>query len=317
MRNLKYMSLIAEIKELLPAVGSRLRPEELMALHTSFRIGGPADIFFEAEAVDEVILLIEYCRNKGLPYTILGRGSNVLVADRGIRGVVISIADHFAGIALEEKNNDDDKRKLFTVKAGTGLTYLSRYMAKLSLSGLEFACGIPGTLGGAIMMNAGAYDGCMEQVISRTVYLNEDLAICSISGSEHRFSYRDSIFAHNNFIILQADLVMVNGDKTEILARMAELNRRRQASQPLELASAGSAFKRPAGFYAGRLICDSGLQGARIGDAQVSEKHAGFIVNLGAATAGDVYSLFHLVREKVYRRTGVEMIPEVRFIGEW
>lgn len=312
-----HSSVIEDIHSILPAAGDRIKADEPMARHTSFRIGGPADIFIEARNAEEIIKLIKYCRKKNVNYTILGKGSNILVADKGIRGIVISIAEQYSGIKINQDSTFTADGKSITVQAGTSLASLSRQAALQNLTGLEFACGIPGTLGGAIMMNAGAYDGCMAQVVKKTVYLDSSLNICHMEGKEHLFAYRDSVFFHNDFIILQADLVLEKGNRDKINQKMADLNNRRRASQPLELASAGSAFKRPPGYYAGKLIYESGLQGTRVGDAQVSQKHAGFIVNLGSATADEVYALFQMVQEKVLRQTGVELLPEVRFLGEW
>ncbi|HAL74517.1 MAG TPA: hypothetical protein DCM45_05415 [Clostridiales bacterium] len=303
------MDLLSDLKRLLPLAGSRLSADEPMAAHTSFRIGGPADIFFEPASDDEIILMASYCQERDIPLTILGNGSNILVADAGIRGVVIAIGEPMAGIIQQ-----DD---LVMAGAGTRLATLSSWAANHGLSGLEFASGIPGTLGGAILMNAGAYDHCMAEVMVLTEFLDEKLQVSAVVRQEHQFAYRSSIFERRCLIITRACLQLTPDEPQAIIARIADLNQRRRASQPLELPSAGSAFKRPAGYYASKLISDCGLKGCRIGDAQVSEKHAGFIVNVGKACATDTRRLFKYVRQVVADRTGVTLEPEVRFIGDW
>ena len=302
--------------QLLPDAGNRIKLNEPMKDHTSFRIGGPADLFFEPVSTEEIIQTVNLCDELDIPLTILGRGSNVLVSDLGIRGVVIAISDLFSGIEPSHLDTEDHDRSLY-VKAGTRLASLASFAAREQLRGLEFASGIPGTLGGAIIMNAGAYDGCMADVITQTEFIDYKGIIHTLEGSQHDFSYRHSYFSSHAGIILHARLKLHLGDSQAILAKMADFNLRRQKSQPLDLPSAGSAFKRPAGHYAGKLIADHGLQGCRIGDAQVSLKHAGFIVNRGEATASDVKALFNKVSDDVYNKTGVRLKPEVKFVGEW
>lgn len=289
--------------------GERLRFDEPMSLHSSFRIGGSADAFFEPVETGEIAQAIRFCRTHELPCTIIGNGTNILVADQGIRGLVLAIGDHFSGIEPVDGS--------FTVQAGTRLSALAARAAQLHYTGLEFASGIPGTLGGAVQMNAGAYDACMRDVVVQTDYIDEQLKQRTITGTEHGFDYRRSIFSDRNVIILRSRLELKQGDYAGIIAKMADLADRRRRSQPLDLPSAGSIFKRPAGFFAGKLISDSGLKGCRVGDAQVSEKHAGFIVNLGQATAGDVRRLLEHVQETVLYKTGVRLEPEIKFIGDW
>jgi UDP-N-acetylmuramate dehydrogenase len=303
--------LKTQIKRLMPQAGARLRFAEPMAAHTTFRIGGCADIFFEPACADEIIAALFFCRERQLPCTVLGNGSNILVSDAGIRGLVLSIGDTYAGLTCDDR--------YVTVRAGTRLAALAAAVASetRSLTGLEFASGIPGTLGGAIQMNAGAYDSCMSEVVVETDYLDENLLRQTVAGAEHRFAYRHSFFSDRSVVILGARLRLAPGDRPQILARMADLAVRRRASQPLDLPSAGSVFKRPPGLFAGKLISDCQLKGLRIGDAQVSEKHAGFIVNLGQATAQDVRDLVRQVQAVVLEQTGVRLEPEIKFIGQW
>lgn len=301
------------LRQTLPTItgqaGERLRFDEPMSRHTSFRIGGSADAFFEPAESGEIEQAIFFCRVHELPCTIIGNGSNLLVADQGIRGLVLVIGDHFSGIEPADGS--------FDVKAGTRLSALAARAAQLHYTGLEFASGIPGTLGGAVQMNAGAYDACMSDVVVQTDYIDEQLEHRTVTGADHRFDYRRSVFSDRPVIILRSRLKLKQGDYAGIVARMADLSDRRRRSQPLDLPSAGSIFKRPPGFFAGKLISDCGLKGFRIGDAQVSEKHAGFIVNLGQATAGDVRNLMEHIQETVLHKTGVRLEPEIKFIGDW
>lgn len=303
------MTLLRDLDKLIPLAGNRLTADEPMSAHTTFRIGGPADIYFEPVSDEEIQSVASYCRERGIPLTILGNGSNILVADAGIRGVVIAIGEPMARITRQ-----DD---LVMAGAGTRLAALSSWAANQGLAGLEFASGIPGTLGGAILMNAGAYEHCMAEVMVLTEFLDEDLQVRAVVRQEHQFAYRSSIFTQRCLIITRACLQLTPDEPQAIIARISELSQRRRASQPLDLPSAGSAFKRPAGYYAGKLISDCGLKGCRIGDAQVSEKHAGFIVNLGKACANDTRQLFTHIRQVVADRTGVTLEPEVRFVGDW
>jgi UDP-N-acetylmuramate dehydrogenase len=227
----------------------------------------------------------------------------------GIRGVVLSIGEYFSGI---ERHQD-----LLLVKAGTKLSSIAAFAAQNGLAGLEFAAGIPGTLGGAILMNAGAYDHCLAETVVLTEYFDETLKLKSVVRQEHLFSYRKSYFSDHQSIILRACLQLNPDDQQVILNRMTDLASRRRTSQPLDLPSAGSAFKRPTGQYAGKLISDCGLKGCRIGNAQVSEKHAGFIVNLGEASANDTRMLFSRIQKSVFEKTGVILESEVKFIGDW
>lgn len=303
------MTLFDDLKRLFPKAGVRLRENVPMFRHSTFRIGGTADIYFEPTNTDEIIKITQYCIGHDVPYLILGTGSNVLVADTGIRGVVTSIGNRYSGTILDDT--------CMIVKAGTRLSALSYFAAQNGCSGLEFAAGIPGTVGGAIYMNAGAYDHCMAEIVLQTDYLDENLQLQSLHDEEHQFDYRHSFFTERNCIILQTLMSLTEDIPLDIMERMAMLARRRKATQPLDVPSAGSVFKRPIGYYAGKLISDCGLKGCRMGNAQVSEKHAGFIVNCGKARADDVRGLIELVQEMVAEKAGVELETEIRFVGDW
>jgi UDP-N-acetylmuramate dehydrogenase len=303
------MPLMEEIRAILPHVGARLQADVVMATRSTFQIGGPADILFEPANATEIEQIAAYCFEKGVPLTVLGNGSNVLVSDRGIRGVVLVIGDEMSEMTFIGTQ--------IVADAGIRLSTLAGAAARQGLSGLEFASGIPGTLGGAILMNAGAYGQCMADVVVLTEFLDEQLVHRSLVGAEHGFGYRCSAFSDRSAIILRACLKLQQDDPQAIFARIADLSLRRRASQPLDMPSAGSTFKRPEGHFAGKLISDCGLKGCRIGDAQVSEKHAGFIINLGLGCAADTRSLIEKIKREVAEKTGIHLEPEVRFVGEW
>lgn len=279
---------------------------ELMKNHTSFRIGGPCDEFSQVTSGEEVAELIEYAKAKGIPYTVMGNGSNLLVSDKGIRGLVIKLAKGFE--SAEVSGN------IITCQSGILLSRLSNLALKNNLSGLEFASGIPGTLGGAIYMNAGAYGGEMKDVVREVTYL-EDGEIKTASDCD--FGYRHSIFTDSDAVILSAKLELVQGDYDTIKAKMEELSAKRCEKQPLSMPSAGSTFKRPEGYFAGKLIEDAGLRGFTVGGASVSEKHCGFVVNNGDATCADVVDLIRRVQELVFEKFGVELETEVKLLGEF
>lgn len=287
----------------------RLRFAEPMSQHSTFGIGGRADIFFEPVDTAEIIQAVQFCRQHGIPLTVIGKGSNILVSDQGVRGMVLAVSSRFSGVEQEEG--------LFLVKAGTRLAHLAGVAARLHYGGLEFAAGIPGTVGGAVQMNAGAYGSCMQDVVLETEYLDEQQNICTVNGPGHQFSYRHSMFSDRQCIILRVAYRLEQAEYSQIITKMTELTEKRRRSQPLELPSAGSTFKRPPGHFAGKLISDCKLKGLRIGDAQVSEKHAGFIVNLGQATAFEVRSLISRIQSTVLHDTGVLLEPEIKFIGDW
>ncbi len=281
---------------------------EMMNKHCSFKIGGPADVMLLPQNVDQVIALYRYLKQQQVVITWLGKGSNILVSDKGIRGAVVKIAENMSNIKI-------DGEKL-TVAAGALLWQVSKVAADNSLTGFEFACGIPGTIGGAAFMNAGAYGGEMKQVTTAVTVLTKEGEVVRLVGDDLQFRYRGSSIQDNGHIVLEVELKLEKGDKAAIAASIADLTERREAKQPLELPSAGSTFKRPIGYYAGKLIDDSNLRGVRFGDAAVSEKHCGFVVNLGNATCRDVKMLISFIQKTVFDKFGVRMQTEVRMIGE-
>lgn len=282
---------------------------EPMKNHTTFRIGGPADYFVRPRTPGEVQAAVRVLKETDTPYFVLGNGSNLLVGDGGYRGAVIQLFKNFGEIRTEGTR--------ITAQAGALLARVSREAQKNGLSGLEFASGIPGTAGGAVFMNAGAYGGEMAQVLISATVLTEELEIRTVSAAELELGYRHSSVEENGWLILSAELALAPGDPEQILARMEELKSQRVAKQPLEYPSAGSTFKRPEGYFAGKLIMDAGLRGFSVGGAQVSEKHCGFVVNTGDATAADVRTLMDEVSERVYEKFGVRLEPEVRMLGEF
>jgi UDP-N-acetylmuramate dehydrogenase len=302
-------SLEVELALITPPSSGRLRCAEPMAVHTTFRVGGPADFYLEPSTVDELAAVIRAAGRAGYPVTILGNGSNIVVSDRGIRGVVISL-----GLPLSAIHRAGDT---LIVQAGAQLSSVAAFAAREGLGGMAFASGIPGTIGGAVMMNAGAYDHCMADIVISTSFLDENLHQQVVHGAEHQFGYRNSCFKETERIVTETTVRLAPQDPDSIWAEMAALAVRRRTSQPLELPSAGSAFKRPPGFYAGQLIAECGLKGHRIGGAEVSTKHAGFIVNVDHATATDVAQLFIHVQATVLSETGILLEPEVLFIGDW
>ncbi len=287
----------------------RVLEQEPMARHTTFRIGGPADYFIELGSVDEIKAAVRICQEENLPWFVLGRGSNLLVSDQGYRGVILSIYKNFQNI--------DIQGEILTVQAGTLLTTLSGKALDASLSGMEFASGIPGTVGGAVVMNAGAYGGEMKDIVRQVTVLDQEGIVRTLTGEEMQFGYRTSLAKKKGYIVLEAILELKPGEKEQIREKMQTLKAKRIEKQPLEYPSAGSTFKRPEGYFAGKLIMDAGLRGARVGDAQVSEKHCGFVVNTGHATAADVRELMRQIQEKVQEQFGVRLEPEVRFLGEF
>ncbi len=284
--------------------------EEPMKRHTSFQIGGPAEVFIEPASPESFADFVRFFRLESVPYVVIGAGSNLLVGDKGIRGAVLKTGKAFNFLQKEENK----------IIAGSGvpLSKLANFAAKHSLSGLEFASGIPGLFGGAVYMNAGAYGGEMKDVVVKTHYLDENGEFRTVSGDEHGFAYRSSIFAGGSKYIFSGELLLNPGNEEEIIKQMKELNRRRKEKQPLEYPSAGSTFKRPEGYFAAKLIEDAGLKGLSVGGACVSEKHAGFVINkTGTATAEDVRRLIEKIRQVVLQRFGVDLQCEVKQIGEF
>ena len=296
----KLQKLIGEAKVLV---------NEPMASHTTFRIGGPADYFVMPETVEELRDILALCKEEGLPYFILGNGSNLLVGDKGFRGVVIQLYKNFDGLSIEGTR--------VTAKSGAMLIRVAKEAGKAGLTGLEFASGIPGTIGGAMVMNAGAYGGEMKDVVTAVTVLTKDGDIKTLTGSEMNFRYRGSVVEDEGYIVLETVMELKEGNLEEIQARIDELSLQRRTKQPIEYPSAGSTFKRPEGYFAGKLIQDTNLRGYQVGGAQVSEKHCGFVINAGGATAADVMQLMQDVSDEVNAQFGVTLEPEVKRIGEF
>lgn len=283
--------------------------DERMDRHTTFRIGGPADFFVVPKTPEMLAEVVNFCRKEQVPFYILGNGSNLLVGDKGYRGVIIQIFKNMNKISIAGEE--------IHAQAGAMLSVIAKQALANSLAGFEFASGIPGTLGGAVMMNAGAYGGEMKDIVKEVTVLTTEGEIVTIPGSEMEFGYRTSVVEKKAYIVLSAVLKLTQGMKEEIQKRMEELKGQRTSKQPLDLPSAGSTFKRPEGYFAGKLIMDAGLRGFTVGGAQVSEKHCGFVVNRGCATAADVRELMKQVNEKVQSQFGVALEPEVKMLGEF
>ena len=287
---------------------TRVREEEYLRHHTTFKIGGPADLFVEPTTMAELSFALHTIHEFDVPVTIIGCGSNILVKDGGIRGAVVSVR-HMTQIM-------DCNDNTLCIGSGYMLTAASEFDWENGLTGLEFAIGIPGTLGGAVFMNAGAYDGEMSHVVTAVRAVDFQGNIKEYDSSHLDFGYRHSVFHDNHEVIGEVIMTLKQGDKNAIKARMDELTEKRESKQPLEFASAGSTFKRPPGYFAGTLIEQTGLKGLSVGDAQVSHKHAGFVINTGSASAKDVLDLIAEVQRRVYDQHGVHLEPEVRMIGE-
>ncbi|RGH49248.1 UDP-N-acetylmuramate dehydrogenase [Ruminococcus sp. AM41-10BH] len=287
----------------------RVFTEEAMSQHTTFKIGGPADYFLMPDKGEDVGRVIKICKEKEIPYFILGNGSNLLVGDGGYRGAVIQIYRNMSSVTVEGNE--------ITAQAGALLSAVAAAAKNASLTGFEFAGGIPGTIGGAVVMNAGAYGGEMKDVLTEVTVMNAEGDIFTLPTEELELGYRTSIIKTAGYIVLEAKIRLKEGDPEVIRETMKDLTIRRTTKQPLEYPSAGSTFKRPEGYFAGKLIMDSGLAGYQVGGAQVSEKHCGFVINAGDATARDVRTLMDNVRDIVYKKYGVILEPEVKFLGEF
>lgn len=283
--------------------------DEPMSRHTTFRIGGPAALFCIPRSVPALAATVKACIEADIPYYILGNGSNVLVSDAGYQGVVIQLFRNMDGIRIRGTEME--------VEAGALLVKIAHTAAKESLTGLEFASGIPGTLGGGLTMNAGAYGGEMKDVVKEAVVMKPDGEILRLTKEELELGYRTSVIARKGYLVISALLELKEGEAEVIRARMQELKEARTSKQPLEYASAGSTFKRPEGYFAGKLIMDAGLSGFAVGGACVSEKHCGFVVNRGGATAADIWELCRLVKEIVKEKFGVTLELEVRLLGDF
>lgn len=287
----------------------RVKEQEPMAKHTTFRVGGPADYFVSPADSVEVKNLTELCKAEGVPYYIVGNGSNLLVSDKGYRGVIIAIGREMSRIEVRENE--------IRAQAGALMSQIAAAALENELAGFEFASGIPGTIGGAAVMNAGAYGGEMKDVIWQVTVLDGEGNILVLSQDELEFGYRTSIVMKRGYIVLEVCIRLEKGNREDILMKMEDFKQRRISKQPLEYPSAGSTFKRPEGYFAGKLIQDAGLRGFTVGGAQVSEKHSGFVINKGGATAQDVNSLMQEVSDRVYKEFGVRLEPEVRRLGEF
>lgn len=301
----QYLHLVPEIKEIVEEKNVFI--DEPMRKHTYFKVGGPADILVLPETIEQVIGLLKLCISKEIPHHIIGNGSNLLVKDGGIRGVVIKLC------SLNQIEVEEDK---ITAMCGVLLSEVSKSALQNSLTGFEFACGIPGTIGGAVTMNAGAYGGEMVDVIETALVLDEQCNLKILTNEELELGYRTSAVMKYNYIVLKVTLKLKQGEYEEINGRIKELTAKREEKQPLEYPSAGSTFKRPVGFFAGKLIQDSGLKGKSLGGAAVSEKHSGFIINKNNASAKDILDLINLVQNTVKEKFGVELHTEVRIIGD-
>ena len=298
------------IEALREAAGAQcILEQESMKKHTTFRIGGPADIFAVPDTIEKAAKIIGICREQKVPFYVIGNGSNLLVSDQGYRGVVVQVYKNLSAIEI--------KGDIITAQAGAMLSVIAKKAMAASLTGFEFASGIPGTVGGAAVMNAGAYGGEMKQVLTEVTVLTREGELRRIPSEELKLGYRYSVIPEKGWIVLEAKLKLHRGDYDMIKARMDELKEKRVETQPLELPSAGSTFKRPEGYFAGKLIMDAGLRGFSVGGAQVSEKHCGFVVNTGEATAKDVRDLIREVSRQVKTKFGVELEPEVKMLGEF
>ena len=296
------------------AVGNRnILRDEPMAAHTTFRIGGPADYFVVPESGEALGRGITLCRSQGIPYFITGNGSNLLVGDGGYRGVIFNICRTMDDLLFEEREG----RITVTAGAGIMLARLAREVSERGYAGFEYATGIPGTLGGAVTMNAGAYGGEISDSILWAEIMDEDGRIFRLNRDELGLSYRHSVMMERNYIVLKAAFEFERGDGDSIMEKVRQLSLSRREKQPLEYPSAGSTFKRPEGYFAGKLIQDCGLKGYRVGDAMVSEKHSGFVINAGHATAGEVLALIRYIQQTVEDRFHVKIEPEIRMLGEF
>lgn len=283
--------------------------KEPMKKHTTFRIGGPADFFVVPGDIKELCHACHIAKKNDLPLFVLGNGSNLLVADGGMDGVIVQIYRNYSGITVRGNQ--------MTIQAGTLLSAASKAALKEELTGFEFAGGIPGTFGGAVVMNAGAYGGEMVQVLEEVTVLTKEGEIKTLKAEELELGYRKSNVLKNGYIVLEGVISLEKGDPQVIRGKMEEYTQARKTKQPLEYPSAGSTFKRPEGYFAGKLIQDAGLKGYQVGGAQISEKHSGFVINRGDATAADVMQLIADVQHKIKEKFGVTMEPEVKRVGRF
>ena len=283
--------------------------EEPMREHTTFRVGGNAEVFIAPDSIDKICRILDICREYRLPCHVIGNGSNLLVGDRGVRGVVLQIYKNFSDMSVQDT--------CIWVQAGALLAKTAAFAAEHGLTGLEFASGIPGTVGGAVTMNAGAYGGEMKDVISQVRILDPEGKLRTFSVEELQLGYRTSLIQKQGCLVVEAELALTRGEPEKIYGRMEELKAARKEKQPIEFASAGSTFKRPEGYFAGKLIMDAGLRGYSVGDAQVSEKHCGFVINRGEATAAQVMELIEHIQAEVLLKFGVKLEMEVKRLGDF
>lgn len=302
------MFVIQGIKEKLEQkIGTdRIYINEPMKKHTSFKIGGNADIFIKIKTIEELLWALKISKECNIDVTVIGNGTNLLVNDKGIRGIVLKL----------ELDNIEEIENGFIVGAGVPIITLSMLAEKRGLTGLEFASGIPGTIGGAVKMNAGAYGGQMQDIITETTYIDENLEIKTLQKEEHKFEYRETIFNIKNWIIVSTKMILKNEDRNIIKEKMKSYSEKRKQSQPLNYPNAGSIFKRGEEFFTAELIDKCGLKGYKIGDAIVSEKHAGFIVNRGNAKAEDVIKLIQHIQKEVQKKFNKQIELEIKIIGE-
>lgn len=296
------------IKQIEEIVGKdNIKTDEVMRKHTSFKVGGPADVMVYPVNFNMVKNLISFFKTNNINYYVMGNGSNLIIKDGGFRGVVINLTK------LNEITVNDDT---IIAQCGALLSLVARRALEKGLTDLEFAAGIPGSIGGAIAMNAGAYDGDMSKVVVSALVIDDNGEILELSRDELQLSYRNSIVLNKGYVVLETKLKLHHGDAEAIKVKMNDFAERRRSKQPLEYPSAGSTFKRPEGYFAGKLIQDAGLKGKSVGDAQVSEKHSGFIINKGNATAREIMELINVVQNTVFDMYGVELHTEVRIVGE-
>ncbi|MBP9996683.1 MAG: UDP-N-acetylmuramate dehydrogenase [Lachnospiraceae bacterium] len=305
--------VINRLSSVIPS--DRILRNEMLSKHTTFKVGGPAAIYLSVAGKQELIDTLRILTSENVPFYILGNGSNILASDEGYEGVIIEIGSKWSDISIVDDNEDTS---LVKADAGVLLGALSSFAYRNSLGGLEFASGIPGTVGGAMVMNAGAYDGEMKDVVESVRALNlDDMCVHEYTNEMMHFAYRHSIVKEERLIVLDVTFKLAKTSPDMISAKMDDFALRRRTKQPLEYPSAGSTFKRPEGFFAGKLIEESNLRGYCVGGAQVSEKHCGFVINKGNATATDIYRLIKEVQEQVYSDSGVRLEPEVIMLGEF
>jgi len=300
-------AVIEALKRFVPP--DNIHMQEPMMAHTTFRVGGPADCLVELENTEQLQKVQHYLEQIEIPYVVLGNGSNVLVSDKGYAGIVLQVGERMNRIVVEGTR--------VIAQAGALLSKVSRVAMEHGLTGLEFASGIPGTVGGGVVMNAGAYGGEMSQVVAKVTVVNAEGEILELENETMEFGYRHSVIRNQPFTVTEVAFELAEGNREDIKATMDDLTAKRREKQPLEYPSAGSTFKRPEGHFAGQLIMEAGLRGFQIGGAKVSDKHCGFVINAGNATASDIKTLIEEIQARVKEKFGVELEPEVIFLGQF